>query len=72
MQTLKLILIIVVGIFFTIFGVFLLIGSYELNDPFSFVITFFASNLMILISVSISLGFAIKLHRHLRNLPPKK
>ncbi len=72
MQALKLILLIVVGIFFVIFGIHLLINSYELTDPFSFVITFFASNLMILISAAISLGFAIKLHRLLRTMSKKK
>lgn len=35
---------------FLVFGIHLLAASYRLNDPFSFVMTFFASNLMILIS----------------------
>ena len=72
MQALKLILLIAVGIFFVIFGILLLISAYELKDPFSFVITFFAANLMILISAAISLGFAIKLYRHFRAASPKK
>ena len=66
MQTLKLILLMLIGIFFVFFGIHLLISSYDLKDPFSFVITFFASSLMILISAAITLGFTIKLRRQLR------
>lgn len=47
--------------FFLVFGVHLLIASYRLNDPFSFLMTFFASNLIILISAVGVAGFLIRL-----------
>ena len=65
-QYLKLIGLILVCLFFLIFGIDLLIAAYRLNDPFTFVMTFFASNLMILISAALALGFALRLRRHYR------
>ena len=56
-------LLIVVSCFFLLFGVHVLIAAYQLTDPFSFVMTFFASNLIILISAALTLGFAIRLFR---------
>jgi hypothetical protein len=44
-------------------GIDLLISAYRLTDPFTFIIMFFASNLMILISAALCLGFAIRLKR---------
>ncbi len=55
------IVLILTGCFFLAFGVSVLIQSYRLNDPFSFVLTFFASNLMILISAAILLGLIWRL-----------
>ena len=49
------------GAFFLLFGVHLLVCAYQLTDPFSFVMTFFASNLIILISATIMVGLAIRL-----------
>jgi hypothetical protein len=43
--------------FFILFGIVLLIAAYRLEDPFSFVMTFFASNLIILISAALLAGF---------------
>lgn len=60
----KMIVLIIVCCFFIFFGVNLLISSYSLNDPYSFMITFFASNLMILISAALGLGFTIRLVRY--------
>jgi membrane protein implicated in regulation of membrane protease activity len=57
----KQILLILAGCFFLVFGVSVLIESYGLKDPFSFVLTFFASNLMILISAAILLGLVLRL-----------
>jgi hypothetical protein len=54
---------VIVGCFFVLFGVHVLIAAYQLTDPFSFVMTFFASNLIILISAVLTLGFAIRLFR---------
>ena len=47
--------------FFLLLGVQLLVASYRLNEPFSFILTFFASNLMILISAVGVIAFAIKM-----------
>lgn len=77
MHSIKLTLLTVVGIFFTLFGIYLLILAYESRDPFSFIISFFASNLVILISLVLTLGFIVRLVKHLRTrgdsatLPPE-
>jgi len=52
-----------VEIFFLLFGIYLLILSYHLTDPFSFIMTFFASNLVILISAVFLLGLILKLRK---------
>jgi TRAP-type C4-dicarboxylate transport system permease small subunit len=57
------IFLIIVSCFFLLFGVHVLIAAYQLTDPFSFVMTFFASNLIILISAALTLGFAVRLFR---------
>ncbi|RLC31590.1 MAG: hypothetical protein DRH37_02730 [Deltaproteobacteria bacterium] len=49
------------GCFFLFFGVHILIAAYRLNDPFDFVMTFFASNLIILISAVLVLGFILRM-----------
>lgn len=59
----KLIALLLIGLFFLLVGVQLLIASYQLDNPFTFIISFFASNLMILISATLSLGFALRLFR---------
>lgn len=56
------IMFIAVSIFFTILGVQLLLASYELNNPFTFVLTFFASNLIILISLALMGSFIWKMY----------
>ena len=66
MHSIKLTLLILLGIIFTLFGVYLLVVAYESRDPFSFIISFFASNLVILISLVLTLGFVLRLVRHLR------
>lgn len=58
---LRLVLFILAGCFFLAFGVSVLIGSYRLTDPFSFVLAFFASNLIILISAAIVVGMVLRL-----------
>ena len=40
----------VIACFFLLFGIHILFLSYRLNDPSFFVLTFFSSNLIILIS----------------------
>ena len=50
-----------ISVLFLLFGVHLLVASYSLNDPFSFIMTFFASNLMILISAVGVIAFVIRM-----------
>lgn len=60
------IILILVACFFLGFGVHLLVAAYHLNDPFYFVMTFFSSNLIILISAALLVGFVIRM------ISPKK
>jgi len=48
-------------IFFLIFGIHVLIAAYGLDNPFWFVMTFFSSSLIILISATLLLGFIIRM-----------
>jgi hypothetical protein len=50
-----------VALFFIIFGIDLLRMAYHISDPFSFVMTFFASNFIILISATLLLSFILKM-----------
>ena len=64
------IVLISLGSFFLYYGVELLISSYELNDPYTFIMTFFASNFIILISATLIFSFAyrmITVYRQLKN-----
>jgi len=61
------IVLIVVACFFLFLGIQPLIFAYQLNDPFSFVLTFFASNLIILISVALAIGFIFRIAASFRN-----
>ncbi|WP_457554082.1 hypothetical protein [Desulfobacula sp.] len=54
--------------FFFVFGINLLTGSYALNDPFSFMMTFFAANFIILISLTLAITFLIKMIRVYRHI----
>ncbi|MFC1857048.1 hypothetical protein ACFL9U_03360 [Thermodesulfobacteriota bacterium] len=53
----------IIGSFFLFFGIIILISAYELKDPFSFIMTFFASNLIILISIALLAGFIYRMKR---------
>ena len=55
------------GCFFLIFGVNLLIAAYQLKHPSWFIMTFFASNLIILISAALLIGFIYRMIRSYRN-----
>lgn len=50
-----------IAIFFILFGINLLYMAYQITDPFSFIMTFFASNLIILISATLLLSFILKM-----------
>jgi hypothetical protein len=58
-----------VACFFLYFGISLLIASYRLPDPFSFIMTFFGACLMILISAVIAMGFIMRMRRALLAAP---
>ncbi len=60
------IFLLLISIFFTLFGVGLLIGAYELNNPFSFLMIFFAASFIILINLTFSVSFVIKMVRAYR------
>lgn len=49
------------GSFFLFFGIHLLIAAYRLKNPFWFIMTFFASNLIILISATILVGIIYRM-----------
>lgn len=64
------VVLILVAAFFLYYGIELLIYSYELKEPHTFLMTFFASNFIILISAALVFGFAyrmINVYRHLKN-----
>ena len=60
------IILILAGIFFLLFGIHLLIAAYHLKDPAWFIMTFFASNLIILISAALLFGFSCRIWVTLR------
>lgn len=47
--------------FFLLFGAYVLIASFFLNDPLYFIMSFFASTLMILISAAILAGPLVRM-----------
>ena len=55
------IVLISLGSFFLYYGIELLISSYGLNDPYTFIMTFFASNFIILISATLIFSFAYRM-----------
>lgn len=57
---LRQLILIALGGFFVFFGVQILLAAYRLNDPFSFILTFFAANLIILISAVLVVGFVYR------------
>ncbi len=68
---LQILMTVVCGFFF-IFGIDLLLGAYSLNDPYSFIMTFFAASFVILISLALFISFIIKMvrvFRQIRNKP---
>ncbi len=57
--------------FFIVFGIDLLLTAYRISDPFSFILTFFASNLIILISAALLLAFIIRIVAEIRKTRTK-
>ena len=65
-------LLVLVGCFFLAVGVQLLMAAYRLPDPFTFIMTFFAASLIILISAALLVGFCLRLravYKHLKRPP---
>ena len=56
----------ILSVFFFMFGIDLLISTYRLNNPHEFIMAFFASNLIIMISAVGVLYPAIKIFTRLR------
>lgn len=68
----QIILILIAG-FYLVFGIQLLVSAYQLNDPGNFILTFYASNFMILISGALLVGFIYRLvvaYRRAKKVPP--
>ncbi len=64
------VVLVLIGAFFLVFGVQLLISAYGLGDPYTFIMTFFASNFIILISAALIIGFVYRMvtaYRRSRN-----
>lgn len=54
------IFLILIGCFFLFFGIQVMIGAYQLNHPFTFMMTFFSASFIILISLALLAGFIIR------------
>jgi hypothetical protein len=61
----------ILSIFFLFVGISLCIASYNLNHPHQFILTFFASNLIILISVVVIIAVIIKVISRVRHGEPQ-
>lgn len=57
---------VILATFFLFLGIHLCLASYHLNHPYHFIMTFFASNLIILISVVILAGVVVRIVTRLR------
>jgi hypothetical protein len=69
----QIILILIAG-FYLVFGIQLLVSAYRLNDPATFILTFYASNFMILISATLLVGFSYRMvvtYRRSKKAPPQ-
>jgi len=67
----KQIVLVILGGFYLYFGIHLLISSYQMNNPFTFILTFFASNFIILISGALLAGFIYRMVVAIRFLKRK-
>ncbi len=57
--------------FFLVFGIQLCIEAYRLENPYFFILTFFSSNLIILISGVILIGLLLRIISVYRFMRPK-
>jgi len=54
----KLVIMTIISLFFSVFGIETLIGSFYLKNPFDFIMYFFSASLMILVSI-VGIIFAV-------------
>ena len=66
------IILLALAVFFIIFGIDLLYTAYQLREPFSFIMTFFSSNLIILISATLLFSFVWRIVSHIRKTKEKE
>ena len=59
-------LLVMLAVAFLVLGIYILIISYRLQNPFIFIPTFFSSSLMILVCLSLIAGLAIKAYTRLK------
>ncbi len=57
------VLLVLVSGFFLVFGIDLLRASYTLDNPYSFIMTFFSASFIILTSLALGISFIIKIIR---------
>jgi hypothetical protein len=62
------IVMILVSIFFLVFGIDLMWAAYSLDNPYNFIMTFFSASFIILISLALAISFVIKMIRVLRKI----
>lgn len=65
------VVLILIGAFFLYYGIQLLISSYDLKDPFMFIMVFFAANFIILISATLIFGFTYRIVMAFRQFKKK-
>ncbi len=58
------------SLFFLSFGVYLFLSAYGMKNPHEFIMTFFGSNLIILISLVGLIYPAVRIFLHLKSLKP--
>ena len=61
----------ILSIFFLFVGISLCIASYDLEHPHQFILTFFASNFIILISLVVLIAVVVRIISHLRHSDPQ-
>ena len=59
-------LLVLLAVAFLVFGMYILIISFRLQNPFIFIPTFFSSSLMILVCLSLIAGLTVKAYTRLK------
>ncbi len=55
------VVLVLLALFFLVLGIQILLYAYRLEDPFNFILAFFSSNLIILISLVLLAGFIYRI-----------